>query len=627
MRKIIIISISLLIVVPLFSQTKKILESKINKVTVFLEGCQVERSAKALLTAGKQEIVFSNISPDIDKQSIQLKTDGNLTVISVIHQQNFLKEQVKQDEIKDLEDKKEKIIIEITKDKSLLQVFKQEESMLIKNQAIGGNNGIKTTDLKEAADFQRSRLIEIYQKVQDIDKGIKKSETELSKINLQLITLNQKINLSTSEIIVTVQAKENINASFNLSYLVQKAGWYPTYDIRVKDISNPITLQYKANVFQSSGEDWKDVKMFLSTGNPNEKGDKPMINPWYLRYQTYVSPIQIRGLSEINAGYQAGAISGRVIDDNGNPVAGSSITIKGTKTGVISDANGNFRLNVSNQSNTLVVSSVGYESREFIANKNNVVNVLLQPSVEKLSEVVVTGYGVTNDDGGNFYTNEKYNKRKKEQSAIETSVAYQPTTVIYEIKDPYTVLNDGKTYTVDIDAFEINALYEYYAVPKLEPDVYLTAKIIDWQELNLQPGDANIFFEGTYLGQSFLDIYNAGDTLNLSLGKDKGVAIKRTLQKEYSSKRFLGSNKTDSRQYEIAVRNNKQSAINIIIEDQLPISTLKDIEVQDKKFEGAKLNEDTQKLTWTLNIEPKKETKLNFRYEIKYPKDKTINID
>ena len=262
---------------------------------MFLEGSQVERTAKTPLIAGKQDLVFSNISPDIDKQSIQLKAEGNLTVLSVIHQLNFLKEQVKQDEIKVLEEKKEKIVSDINKDKSLLLVYKQEETMLIKNQAIGGNNGIKTTDLKDAADFQRIRLTEIYQKQQEIEKGIKKSEIELGKINLQLITLNQKINLSTSEIIVTVQAKENTNASFNLTYLVKKSGWYPTYDIRVKDISNPITLQYKANVFQSSGEDWKDVKMFLSTGNPNEKGDKPLIDPWYLRYQSYLQPVQIIG--------------------------------------------------------------------------------------------------------------------------------------------------------------------------------------------------------------------------------------------------------------------------------------------------------------------------------------------
>jgi uncharacterized protein (TIGR02231 family) len=295
----------------------------------------------------------------------------------------------------------------------------------------------------------------------------------------------------------------------------------------------------------------------------------------------------------------------------------------------VADGNGNFRLNVTDPTNTVVVSSVGFESREFVASRNDVINVSLKESEKQLSEVVVTGYGTNSSysyDRDDSYKKEE-NKRKKDQTAIETITTYQPTTVIYEIKDPYTILNDGKTYTVEIDGFEIPALYEYYAIPKLEPDVYLTAKIIDWQELNLQPGEANLFFEGTYLGQSFLDVLNSGDTLKLSLGKDKGVVSKRTLLKEFSSKKFLGNNKTDIRQYEIAVRNNKQQSINIIIEDQFPISTQKDIEVQDKKYDGAKLNDDTQKLTWTLTLEPKKESKLSFRYEVKYPKEKTLSLD
>jgi len=635
MRKVFLLQILLFIYFFQYAQVKKqTADSKINKVTVFLEGSQVERTAKASLTAGKQELVFSNISPNIEKQSIQVRADGNLTVLSVNHQQNFLKEQQKQDEIKELEEKKEQILFSITKEKNLLQVYKQEEGMMIKNQGIGGNNGIKATDLKEAADFQRTRLTEIYQKQQEIEKEIKKLELEAGKINLQLIALNQKADLSTSEIIVTVQTKENITSNFTLTYLVKNSGWYATYDIRVKDISNPINLQYKANVFQSSGEDWKDVKLFLSTGNPNEKSDKPSIAPWYLRFHTYAAPIVIRGASSFAPGAASqlynNAISGRVVDEKGQPIPGVSIIIKGTKTGVASDNNGNFRLNSTSQTNSIIVSAVGFESREFIASKNDVVNVSLTPSTQNLSEVVVTtGFGTRSSYDGNdsYNKDEESNKRKKDQTAIETIATYQPTTIVYEIQDPYSILNDGKTYTVDIDAFEIPALYEYYAIPKLEPEVYLTAKVIDWQDLNLLPGDANLFFEGTYLGQSFLDVLNATDTLKLSLGKDKGVVAKRTLLKEFSSKKFLGNNKTDTRQYEIAIRNNKQQPISIIVEDQFPISTQKDIEIQDKKYEGAKLNDDTQKLTWKQTLEPKKETKLNFRYEVKYPKEKTLHLD
>ncbi|RYY57791.1 MAG: DUF4139 domain-containing protein, partial [Chitinophagaceae bacterium] len=156
---------------------------------------------------------------------------------------------------------------------------------------------------------------------------------------------------------------------------------------------------------------------------------------------------------------------------------------------------------------------------------------------------------------------------------------------------------------------------------------YLTAKILDWQELNLMQGEANIFFEGTFLGQSMLDLTTAGDTLSISLGQDKGVVVKRTLLKEFSSKKFIGSNRTDDRHYEIVVRNNKQQPVSILIEDQFPISTHKEIEVRDREYKGAKLEDDTQKISWTINVEPRKEEKREFSYEVKYPKDKSLQLD
>ncbi len=628
MRQLLIIS-GLLLCGQLPAQTKKNVESRIEKVTVFLEGAQTQRTAVVDLFLGKHELVFTNISPAIDKQSIQVKAEGNITVLSVIHQQNFLKEQQKQEEIKEIESRKESLLEKITLQKNIGNVFKQEEALLVKNQQIGGaNSGVKAIDLKDAADFQRNRLTELYQKQMETDRSLKKMENELGKLNDQLAELNQESDISTSEIHITVNAKETGKSRFMLTYLVKKSGWYPTYDIRVKDISSPIDLQYKANVFQQSGEDWKDVKLFLSTGNPNQNGTRPVISPWFLKYYYAAQPILIRGSNSIKAEYHPATISGTVRDEKGNPVAGASIVAKGTRTGTSSDANGLFSFNLPSGNNTLVISAIGMETAEIAAN-SAFLNVTLNENSKSMQEVVVTGYGIRSDDYDGYGSPGASDniRKKKEQTAISTSTVYQPTTTVYEIDDPYTILNDGKTYTVDIDGYEMKALYQYFAAPKLDPEAFLTAKIADWQELNLLPGEANLFFEGTFLGKSLLDVINAGDTLNLSLGRDKGVQVKRTLLKEYSSRRFIGSNKTDTRQYEILVRNNKQQPVSIVIEDQFPISTQKEIEVQDRKYEGGKLDDETQKISWQVSLDPKKESRLNFKYEVKYPKEKILHLD
>jgi hypothetical protein len=634
-----LLMISAIFCLNLSAQTKKITDSKIEKVTVFLEGAQTQRSTKVNLPAGKYELVFTNISPSIDKQSIQVKADNTVTVLSVIHQQNFLKEQQKQVEIKEIEAMKEAQIEKIALQKNILNVFKQEETMLVKNQQIGGaNNGLKATDLKDAADFQRNRLTEVYQKQMETDRNIKKMETELQKMNRQLAELNQKADISTSEIHVTVQSKEAINSNFIITYLVKQAGWFPTYDIRVKDISSPIYLQYKANVFQSSGEDWKDIKLFLSTGNPNENGTRPVISPWYLKYVYAYQPVT----NTIQGTYSPGSVKGRVTDEKGNPVPGASVIIKGTRTGITTDQNGFYSINVPAGNNTIVISSVGMETTEVPASVSGYSTITMKEDSKALSEVVVTAYGMQGRVPGVQIDDEDDYRQKKELGYSTTSikakdlkraentittVSYQPTTTVYEIKEPYTILNDGKNYMAEIDGYEVKAQYEYFAIPKIEADAFLTARITDWQELNLLPGEANLFFEGTFLGKSLLDVTNAGDTLNLSLGKDKGVVVKRTLLKDYSSKRFIGSNKTDTRQYEIIVRNNKQQPVNIIIEDQFPISTQKEIEVQDRKYEGGKLDDDSQKITWQLTVESRKENKVGFKYEVKYPKEKVLQLD
>ena len=615
-----------------FSQKdNQTVSSKIEKVTVFLQGAQVERTAKQNLPAGKYNIVFGSISPRIDKQSIQLKAEGKLTVLSVTHQINFLKEQQVQDEIKQIETQKEQWLEKIALEKNMKNVYTQEEEMMLKNQSIKGDATLKAAELKEAADFQRLRLTEIYQKLQENDRNLKKMDMELVRINKQLAELNQKRDLSTSEIIVAVDVKEALTANFRLTYLVKQSSWYPTYDVRVQDISQPINLQMKANINQQSGEDWKDVKLFLSTGNPNENGTKPTLSPWYLRYYYPLptSRIQIRGINSLDATTSLNSynsVSGIVRDKNGQPIAGATVMAKGTKSGTSSDANGNFTLAMPAGANTLTISSVGFVSQD-IAVSSGQVNVFLNESVNKLEEVVVTGYGSVKEGNDDYYDANKNYRRRKEETAVNTTTVYQPTTTIFEIENPYSVPTDGKLYTVDINNYELNALYEYYSVPKLDGSAYLTAKVIDWQELNLLPGEANLFFEGTYLGNSFLDIMNAGDTLNLSLGKDKGVVVKRTLMKEYSSKKFLGSNKTDSRQYEIVVRNNKQQPIRIIVEDQFPVSTNKDIEVDKLSYENGKLDDDTKKVSWNFSVESKKENKLQLGYSVKYPKDKILQLD
>ena len=603
-------------------------DTKMEQVTVFTKAAQVKRTGKQSLVAGKQEIVFTGISTDIEKQSVQVKADGKLIILSVRVQRDYLKEQEVREEIKQLQDKLQILNDKINITAKTQDVFKQEETMLIKNQQIAGSTvTLKPEELRLSLDFQRQRLTEVLKQQLQLQKDIDELQKERTKINQQLNEMNRKFDLSTNEIVLLADVKETAAVPFEITYLVQKAGWYPTYNIRVKDVASNLQLEMNANVYQTSGENWNNIKLVLSTGNPNENNSKPLINPWLISYtnpqvNNYLKQWTISGNDQL--------LMGRVTDNTGAPVTGASVIIKGTTQGTTTDANGFYRLNSNASSQTLLISSAGFEQYEFTGGKG-FANVALKPVVNELQEVVVTGYGIENQLQGRVAGVQirGNSSMKKETKSIPLQVVttFQPITTQYEIQEIATVNNDGKINTISINEKSIEAYYEHYTAPKLDEATYLTAKLINWQELYLIPGETNLFYEGTFLGKSYLDLSTDSDTLSLSLGVDKGITVKRTLLKDFSNKKFLGSNRTDTRQYEIVLRNNKHVPVNLIVEDQFPISMLKEIEVDDLKYDGAKLNDETKVITWSYTIDPKQSKKMEMKYSVKYPKEKKLQLD
>jgi uncharacterized protein (TIGR02231 family) len=212
--------------------------------------------------------------------------------------------------------------------------------------------------------------------------------------------------------------------------------------------------------------------------------------------------------------------------------------------------------------------------------------------------------------------------------AIPSSTIVQnQTSVSYEIKEPYTIPSDGKEYAVSIDEMNVPADFEYRCSPKLDKDAFLIAQVPDWEQYNFLDGNANLYFEGMYIGRATIDAHVPKDTMALSLGRDKSIIVERKKVKNFTSKQFIGKFKTVTNGWEISVKNNKKQAVNLVIDDQFPVSTNKDIEVEYIDKGGAQFNEQTGILTWRLKLDPAKSVKLNFRYSVKYPKDKMVILE
>lgn len=610
-----------------FSQTKKILaESAIASVTVFSSGAQIHRTANVSVLPGRTEVVFSGLSNQLEQQSIQLKADANITLLSVQTVRDFTSQRKLETDERNLLDNRVSLQDKIAADNRMLQVFKKEEDMLTKNEAIGGQTGVKTEELKHALDLHRARLTEVLGKQMEIEKRILAEQKELAKANAQVSEIGKKRDSVNYTVTALINNRESQNVKFELIYTVKDAGWYPTYDVRVTDVTKPLNLLMNANVFQRSGETWKDVAVQLSTGNPGDNATPSTLQPWMLNFY---DPSVSWQRSQVT---MPGVVSGRVLNESGNAIAGASIQAKGTAIGTVTDANGFFKLQNLPANASIVVSSVGYSSKEVKA-APGYLTVTLQPTVQALQEVVVIGYGANKEDEGYYKRKDVTGSVSQLQgrapgiNIVTVNTQYQPTNIVYKIDEKYTLETDGKTTTIAIKQMDIPALYEYIAVPKLDPAAFLTAKILNWQDYDLQSGESNLYYEGTFLGKTYIDLSSVGDTLLLSLGKDNGIKVSRKLLKEFSAKKFIGSNRTETKQYEITVMNTKRIPVSVTVQDQFPVSTTKEIEIKDKNAPGANVNDETGLATWLLNLQPAQERKLPIAYSVKYPKDKKVDLE
>ncbi|CAN5271057.1 DUF4139 domain-containing protein [soil metagenome] len=596
--------------------------SKVQKVIVFLNGAQVTRTAMVNISQGTSTLVFENISPGLDVQSIQVHADGEFTILSVKHEMNYLNEQAKQKNVEELQAKQKVINDKISLQANLLSVYAEERVMLSKNQVLAGRNSkLDIVKLKQALDFQTERLTGLKQKEQAINDQQAALLREYQKYAMQIANILKGSTTATSDILVTVSSKSVLRSLFTLSYVVHNAGWYPTYDIRAKNVNSPISITYKANVSQQCGEDWKDIKLTLSTGNPTVSGNKPELSPDYLGLNMYYA----------NPNGSVTKVNGIVFaNDDKLALPGATVKIKGTSIGTVTDVNGNYSLQMPAGNQTLVFSFIGYETQERPVT-SGLMNVGLVPAKQSLNEVVVMGYSSTSDYSSAYNSGSVSRSVQRKADALATipvavNQIENQTNVEFNIDNPYSIPGDGKQYVVEISQVNIDSGYQYYVAPKISTDVFLTASITGWNKYNFLSGEANLFFEGTFIGKSLLDTHATTDTLNLSLGTDKNIVVTRTLQKELTERQSFGSNRKETRNWLIEIKNHKSQPVNLLVEDQVPVSQNSAIDVEVQELSGGKHVAANGKVSWNFLLNSQDDKKVQLKYMVKYPKNQSVIV-
>ncbi|MBK8389480.1 MAG: mucoidy inhibitor MuiA family protein [Saprospiraceae bacterium] len=623
MKRSIVVSLLMFYFLSGYCASQDSIRTSIKKVTLFTKGAQIYRSGKIKVKKGVHTYIVGDVCPDLIDGTVRVTLSQQVQIMGLNYSSKL------SPDAKDLTSIKAKIeeINTINNQKALLDLeksaLKYERSILEKNQEVAGTtNGLNSLELMKTVAFQRGRMDTILRTTFGLDQNLQMLQEKIDTLNKQIQEIKQKPVLSKGEIALELRSEMAAEHEIEITYIVENAGWFVSYDARIKEVGAPVNLVMKANIRQYTREDWKDVKLTLSNGSPNENGVAPKLLPFYLSFWNgYVKDVNF-GKPSPFAGQR---IKGKVYDQNNEPLIGANIIVINSSIGTISDVDGNFELMLPASASDLEISYIGYTTAKVNVDKS-FLNIFLKEDGEILEEIVVAGYATGDVAGVSVERNKAEDKILKDSRGPSTSLVYQPTTVQYEIAEILTVASSGENKSFEVTHFDIPADYNYHIVPKVEKAAYLNAKLHDWRDLNLLAGESNIYFEGSFIGKSIIEPSTLLDTMSLSLGKDASVVVDYTEIRDFHVRSEFRNKESQKKEFEIGVKNFKNKTVQVSIFDQFPISTDKSIKVSDQKYkEGGVLNPDTQIIEWRYALQPGQTEKLRVSYQVEYPLGTSLN--
>ena len=259
--------------------------SKVEEVRVFLYGAEITRRMIFDAVKGGNTAVFEGLPDNIRAESINASVDGAGRMVSVDLRIDSMTAPKRSEEIKDLKRRLDETNDSIRMEKSKLRELKSEEEFLGSNRKISGNDGLKLNDLKAIESYHIERNKKINESRIAIGKTIKDLEEEKERMIQRLGEFSSDVVRSSGRIDVEFASESEGKMDIIVSYFVDNAWWVPYHEIRMKEIDQPVLLSMKGKIIQTTGEDWNDVKVRLSTGNPMLGNDQPVLNPWYIDLQ------------------------------------------------------------------------------------------------------------------------------------------------------------------------------------------------------------------------------------------------------------------------------------------------------------------------------------------------------
>jgi len=604
-------------------------KSNIDEVSFLLEGALIKSNVKVNIPRGESVLVIEHLPQSIDPTSIRIKTPKSIRVASV--EPGINPNTLPPNALDDIRAKRKIIQQKRQKLNNKLKALGEEMTLLKTNYNVKGQETLSKDKLKIIADFYRERMQEIHNTELDV-------QYTLHDLNKQLTALDDSIEMRQmrkepfAEITVNINAAKYTNATLQVTSYIPNAGWHATYELLIPSTTEPMKLIHKAVVKQNTSKAWKNVKASVSNTNPTLTNEKPNMRVWYTNQP---KPSYGSGKRVIQQMKKTGSIRGRVFDNRSGAIPYANVVLmqNGNQvTGSVTNASGNFKIeHVKPGYYNIKASSVGYQptstSRFRVnAGQTSNINLRMQAAVTQLDEIVVAAVeeerprmrkktsSKTAPAATTGGTQPKYEITSSSAQGVNT--LQQSNRIEYKFDKPYNIPAHNQEKQIELQTTSIPAEFKYYALPDFADAAFLVAKIPGWEKIKLLEGEAAIFFENTWVGSTWLTPKKTTDTLKLSIARDPSIVIKKELIKHEIKRNLLGKNKSETYDYEITVKNTKAYPIEITIEDQIPVSNIKDKSVEIKEKSGAKHNEEKGFLYWDIKLGKGESEQLTLSYTI-----------
>lgn len=644
---------------PVNGQLPKAVDSKIETVHVYRLGADITRSGIISLTEGVHAIYLPDIAENTDETLIQLSLPFGAIITRMEYRELGPDEKPKVD----FGDNLQKLKAQQTKVDAInreITAIQGDFDFLRLNQQINTAGTTTAAQIQQADAYFSKRRRELANQLDKLNLDLEKEQQQLQAISL-LVNEKRYSHIDNKKVVYAeIKCSKTINGKIQLKYFTSMAGWDPEYVVKSSGIGKEINFTMEAVVDQTTGEEWKNAEIILSTGNPSLATSLPSIPIWYIGENQYYIPMEA---SAPIAGSRSRTktIDGYVFDNSTSEeiprvyvglYLGNQL-IQTTST----DLDGYYSFKgVPAGYFTLKLESVGYDMTSVSGNTFASMSLIRQnvgmtSTSYELSEVTMAAseddYGYKNR-GGRISPNmtPEYDRKMAQASSNQSFIdgvkskgndkmlneviqLARPVVQIpqeFKLAQKLTIPGNGDPQRTIIKEEKATGNYYHRCRPALNANVFIQAEIPNQSALALLEGPGRVYYNDAYVGNIEIKANSVNDTMIVDFGRDQNVIVKRERIKLNKSQGFLSSKITEEFNYKIQVRNANAQAITLIVQDQLPVSNSTDVKVTAKELSGGRVNPESSVVKWTSTLESGSDKVILFNFEVVYPKDVYINL-